>query len=429
MDADCKVLTWGVDTAVLAVYVSWRNKSRWVEWDQEQQKAKAAGSCPGLIAGGHDGGFLYEMQPHGSRGYAWVLVGREWTWRIARQDTPESEASKPGVMVEVRSETLWRWGLQRCVDRIKAACHRFGADPAAVLPSRIDQCVDILVPESVWSLDILNQAVRRADTDAVYRRKKRLTGITFGAPGAPLRCRIYDKPAEIDAHGGRKAWFFDLWGLPDGVPDGCKVLRVEFQMRREKLKGLGADLIADYWNVQTGIWRYLTGSWLQITTDGDAHKNCRQVLGWWKDVQAGFDPADQESPPAVLEKACRAEADALARQAAGCMVSICALKLVADGCHDESQTLGEQVAILSREFTAILDDDDVMERLVKRVHRFHVERTAREAARAATAGIAESGSGQSQPTRPGSTRPGEWRSELPKHDSGVFLASQNNSLN
>jgi len=55
---------------------------------------------------------------------------------------------------------------------------------------------------------------------------------------------LYGKPLEI-AEKSRKTWMFGIWGIePDEVQG--KIIRVEFQLRREPLKEMGVGRLSDF---------------------------------------------------------------------------------------------------------------------------------------------------------------------------------------
>lgn len=62
--------------------------------------------------------------------------------------------------------------------------------------------------------------------------------------------RVYDKVAEIGQNSG-KAFFFELWGQTDGV------WRIEFRLRRERLKRAGIGTLGDIKERQNDVLREL----------------------------------------------------------------------------------------------------------------------------------------------------------------------------
>ena len=69
-----------------------------------------------------------------------------------------------------------------------------------------------------------------------------------------------------------------------------RAIRVEYQLRREKLKQLGVDSLADWLEKRAVIVHYLTHSWFRLT-DGPVdrkHPDRTPILPEWCEVQKAF---------------------------------------------------------------------------------------------------------------------------------------------
>ena len=184
------------------------------------------------------------------------------------------------MIAEIRSETLWHMGAERAVDRILTLLrHESGHQldhPTikAVKVSRVDFCLDLLLPAGFWSLALLDNLVCRAKDVRPYLKSGTLTGIGIGS--GPLSARLYDKPLEIRTK-SKKDWMFDIWKLPE-VPEGFQVIRVEFEIHREVIKQLGIEGPEELFLLQRNAWSYCTQSWLKFQDRPGTHHTQRETL-------------------------------------------------------------------------------------------------------------------------------------------------------
>ena len=160
--------------------------------------------------------------------------------------------------------------------------------------------MDMLIPDCEWDGELFRDKVSRARKVAYYTKSNILTGVHIGKDD--LSCRLYDKVEEIETQ-SHKTWMYDVWGISE-VPETKRVIRVEFQLRREPLKNLGIDTIEDCLKILDSIWGYCTQKWLKFQTNPGKHHTQRKTLGWWQTVQNNFigvsDPV-----PAIRAKAVR----------------------------------------------------------------------------------------------------------------------------
>lgn len=187
-------------------------------------------------------------------------------------------------------------------------------------------CADVLLPEHLWSESLLDYAVTRAVRNGTYRNKGVLTGLSIGS--GKIQARLYDKVLEI-ATKSHKVWMFDVWGL-GGVPEGYKVIRVEFQLRREAIKELGVDTWSDFQEKADAVWAYCTKEWLKFCDEPTREHKYRSPLPWWAAVQENFMGA-QDPCPAVRAEASRVAADQLIAQLVGLASSLEALRWQGSG--------------------------------------------------------------------------------------------------
>lgn len=317
-DEPCRVLASGFDTVVLSIDATWGGGSFFEYLDKLKAQSTDNKPSPGEnFAHGDIDPWMFTVRPYGLNGYAWVLDSGQWGAEIARAPVP---GHRPNIRVLSRSETLWRLGFDGAVAWILRHIEAAGAQIERIKPSRLDPCVDILLRESDWSMDLLPLFVTRAKDRSPHLHLTTLSGFSIGK--APISVRLYDKPLEIRVK-SNKVWMYDVWML-DRVPDGHRIIRVEFEILRAKLKRMGIDTLPDLARKTDSMWAYCT-KWFSVQTNPGKHHTQRKVLPWWQVVTDGFGNA-QGAQPLVLDKACRAQRDQLGRQLLGLMSSLVALR-------------------------------------------------------------------------------------------------------
>jgi len=261
--------------------------------------------------------YIFNVNPHGAKRYEWFLSNNEYTIKIGNWRVPQSV---PSAIVEIRSETLWSHGYQKSVNKIVHLLERQGAFICMVKPSRVDLCVDILLPEKIWSPDLIHYKVTRAAYTASHAVYDSLTGISIGK-GAII-ARLYDKPLEIKQKKD-KLWMYDVWGLKK-VPDNTKIIRIEFQLRREIIKSTEIDDVFQLFEKVQNLWGYCTQKWLKFQSQPGKHNTQRKTFEWWEVVQNGF-LGFQDPNPSVRLTACSADRRQLIYQMYGLFTSYCAI--------------------------------------------------------------------------------------------------------
>jgi hypothetical protein len=319
------ILSSGVDSLVISLNIDWRDTAFFAILDDLKEKAKQYS----LDYQGHIKHFNPEevwpftIKPHGPKGFAWILSGSDFSYKIANSPEP---GSRPNVMIEIRSEALWRLGPEEVIKIALSLIEANGGHIIEAKPSRVDLCVDFLIPEKLWSQSLLDYAVTRATDMSPYLRHKKLTGISIGKD--IISARLYDKPLEIQQQ-SRKVWMFDIWGLKE-VPKGKKIIRIEFQLRREVLRDLKIKYIDDLFQKIDGAWAYCTKSWLKFQDRPGLHHTQRTTFDWYEEIQNGF-AGVQGAEPLVREKAVRIDKQRLMQQATGLIIALHAINQEEEG--------------------------------------------------------------------------------------------------
>ena len=122
---------------------------------------------------------------------------------------------------------------------------------------------------------------------------------------------------------------FDVWDR-EKVPEGKKIIRGEFQLRREGIKEMRLKTFDDFLENIENVWAYCTNKWLKFEDNPGAHHTQRSTLKWWEVVQNGFNGV-QEPKPVIRSKAFRTDRKQLADQAFGQLTSLQAAQLEEEG--------------------------------------------------------------------------------------------------
>ncbi|MBW2636363.1 MAG: hypothetical protein JRC86_02345, partial [Deltaproteobacteria bacterium] len=290
---DIQVLASGVDSLYLSMQVEWEHADIFDYFASLKNKAREYNTdYQGILNSGHE---LFEwpfvMKPSGTNGYEWLIKGHEFTLKVGNW---MELRDRPSIMLEISSETLWRLGVADAVSRIKSIITNAGADIIEVKLSRVDLCVDVLIPKELWSIQLIDYAVTRAtDTDPHYKHRK-LTGISIGK--GKISARLYNKPLEISQK-SKKYWMYDIWGVGiDEVTDDKMIIRVEFQLRREFLKQVELNTVEDLISFESNAWARCTQKWLRFQDGIGKHVSRRKTVPWWKIIQEGYRGAQGATP-------------------------------------------------------------------------------------------------------------------------------------
>ncbi|MFG0262505.1 MAG: hypothetical protein ACF788_08960 [Novipirellula sp. JB048] len=357
-----RILAHGIDGLVLALDVNWRNDHSFEMLGDLKSEAKAEGVEQPMVIQPLDGTAeaLFNVQPHGARGHEWLLISGEMSLRIGSWLEP---GPRPSVMAELRSETLWTHGPHGAVARLRTIIGGLGGQIVHERASRVDPCVDVLVPASLWRAQLLDHIVTRAAHAAPFFRNKRLTGLQIGK--GTIMCRMYDKPLEI-VQQSSKFWMWDVWGV-ESIDKDHRIIRVEFQLKRQAIKDLGIDTFADLMENMPGLWAYCTSRWLRMVNDASHHHTMQQALPWWSVVRGGGS-AVMEAHPLIRAKAIRADEAALARALIGYLSSWAAVRRQHNPIgKDEHLNLGAHMRMLADVvMTLKVSDTDFTERVKRK---------------------------------------------------------------
>jgi hypothetical protein len=108
--------------------------------------------------------------------------------------------------------------------------------------------------------------VTRAGSVTAYAVKEGFSGWAIGL-GGPMAARLYDKTLELRR--SKKEWLKPLWSRR-GWDGESKVLRLEFEIKRDALKTVKLDTLDSVLPRLSDLWRYATTEWLRLTVESEA---------------------------------------------------------------------------------------------------------------------------------------------------------------
>jgi hypothetical protein len=351
-------LSSGVDKLVLAVDLFWRSTAFFKVLDQLKQEAVAKEcSMPGLLHSPEHGfTWPFQVSAFGKDGYQWLLTSPEFAIKLGNWIQPKS---RPSAMIEISSEALWMQGVVEAIDKILTLLNHAGGHASSTKVSRIDLCLDLLAQAKLWSPALRDYAVTKSRKKSNHDSGSSFSGFEFGR--GHVQCRMYDKALEI-AQKSKKFWFYDIWNInEDELPDELRVIRIEFQLRREALKELGLNTVWEFTNHPRSLWAYCV-EWLKFTDDPSKDPREQETLPFWKTVQEGF-MGGQCGHPLIRAKAVNIKKKQLAQQLVGQLTSL----IVIDTDEFAPQvTLDDQHSTLDKTAALIGMDDAALSERVRR---------------------------------------------------------------
>ncbi|GAA0190926.1 hypothetical protein GCM10008944_03760 [Cytobacillus oceanisediminis] len=142
---------------------------------------------------------------------------------------------------------------------------------------------DLFMDSHGWELcaEDRSRFVCRARDLRTWEVDSTLTGLGFGS-GKTVSARIYDKTKEVRLKGSD--WWTEVWG--SAYVKSERVLRVEFQLRRDLIRQVGLDSPDDVITEASQLWAYLTDEWLSFRNPtSDDTRSRWPVASEWNDVR------------------------------------------------------------------------------------------------------------------------------------------------
>lgn len=212
----------------------------------------------------------------------WGPLNR-WRFRLLHRHAlvgMSTSSSIPGLYVQPTAEFIHAVGVDGVMDWCVSTFGRaLGWIDWQV--SRVDLFADV----QGWgvSADDRRDFVARAKARRTYEQDDDLTGLQWGEGGA-IMCRIYDKTRESANKG--TDWWPSVWG--EAFDPTKRVVRVEFQVRRDALREFSLNSPADVLASRRVLWEHLTGKWLSLRepSAADSNRSRWPVAEPWSFIQA-----------------------------------------------------------------------------------------------------------------------------------------------
>jgi hypothetical protein len=277
------------------------------------------------------------MQPSGamagSKGkqvaYRWRLRSEDGWWLLLMNRSQPHETMPNGI-VRASSLPLLRLGSLGYLQQVEETLDDLRIRLVREKLSRVDPCADLsgLRIDGLYQAFMQGHFVSRAryttnhiaeESYEGYRIGRKPTGFEFGKGGA-VGMRVYDKARKCSGDSEMLLLMQTRrWGDVGGW-----ATRAEFELRREKLKALGVDSIAQWWEKRGSICEYLAHKWCRITAEEVDSRHADRAAthpDWVKFQDAFKEWAGQ--PVAKLEPLTRlpVRADHLLSQIVGSLVS------------------------------------------------------------------------------------------------------------
>ena len=349
-----QLLIRGLDSLYVSYYLDTATSE--VDWDELAYRKERARTERGELAELQLGSEKFALMPYGKKPYTYMLVSRAFEVRLA-------ERLQPSCHVQFYSEALWIDGLDKLEGRFRDWCRSLRlvhVKPDIV--ARADWAFDYHIAEIDFDTDSF---VSYSAKDATYREHRKAQTFSFGRGDVVVR--VYDKVAEIEQQ-SNKAWFFDLWGRKD------QVLRVEFQVRGERLREAGIATLSDLRQLQHDLLRELASNHTSLRAKArDANRSRWPLHPLWKRLLSDIASMPQTGLVRSVdpESALRWRRQQQLRALYGSLKGLAAIHGLIGGSNEPVpfQTLLRALPrLLEREHSETLWREDVQQRMT--AHRF-----------------------------------------------------------
>lgn len=210
----------------------------------------------------------FKLASHGSSsGFPFLMENEAFILQFG-------EFNKPNFFVKFRSIALWHHGLSKLHQRFLDWAASVGMVPfKSEKLSRVDFAFDYQIPEIDFDE---NSFVSSARKDNQHRKNGKIQTLKFGTDQIVLR--IYNKTDEIEEV-SHKTWLYVLWGTDKNV------WRIEWQVRKQFLKFMGIDSIADLEDCQGDMLRVLIKDHTTLRVkSNDSNRSRWTIHPLWLDI-------------------------------------------------------------------------------------------------------------------------------------------------
>lgn len=228
-------------------------------------------------------GQLFSTQGNGSHPYSFVLVGDHHRISVAKLGAK----LLPLAYARISSEQLTALGPTICIFDLEEIIQELGDREGSPNVSRVDLCADFITDYPLESVSE-REFVTKARSFSRHTVARRFSGFSFGA-GSPFSARLYNKTLEIKSKKRPRSDLEELW-FASGWDGNQEVWRLEFQLRREALRGFDITSDAELLDNLSSLWAYATSQWLRRTEPSETDLTSSRWLTtrWWETLQSAF---------------------------------------------------------------------------------------------------------------------------------------------
>lgn len=242
--------------------------------------------------------FKFEVYPHGSRRYYYILHNEDFELQLARFRS-KAEANYP-VYIHFKSQFLWSnlYGcstLSQKFELVKEWLEQvLGCKYITSKINRMDLCYHTDDIPHDYNVDAF---VGRFVLDDVKRTHRKLSSINLGSlKSDQIYLRTYNKFIELK--NSKKTWFIELW--QNAGLDIRNVWNIEFQLSRDffketKIKGCIKETVEDVIAAMPAIWLYLTTDWITYRIPDNPRRARWSLHPWWMSLYTFVETNDRLS--------------------------------------------------------------------------------------------------------------------------------------
>lgn len=199
------------------------------------------------------GQILALSKPYGSRGFRYLATNEDFFILLSPAKT------FPDAYIQMNAIGLYEKGPRDQYEYLrKNICS--GGEPSEATVSRIDLCADIQGFEPT-EFDRKRFVTRARNKKGIWEENatgETFTGFFFGKKN--MAFRLYNKSIEIKKSGN--LWIIERWNK-NGYDPEIPVWRIEYQLRREKLRELNIKTVSDALDSLDSLWTYSL-SWCSL---------------------------------------------------------------------------------------------------------------------------------------------------------------------
>ncbi len=310
------ILQWsGIDTLKVGVGVIWPETDHAIlmqHFEEAQRQARQDNAEPWRMLAG-----TFVPTAYGRKKYRFGLQDQSSQFYLTTEAEPDG--TTPNVWVELGPRFTTIRDIDQTEGHINATLNEIGGRVQWIKPSELHLTADIQCDEPIEPNDFYDEnfkpkwTTRARTTNAIIKEEiqtpenhitkgQRMEYIRIGA--GPLQVRIYNKTQELKIR-TEKLWEKLLWHNPLAE----HVTRVEFQIRREKLKEFDINNL-EMMRDLAPIWKYLTTQWFQIQDKPTKARNHQPPNRFWETVISAQPEAEARIPrkrivPNALARVCQ----------------------------------------------------------------------------------------------------------------------------